>query len=290
MIISGLQCAFLLFHNQRVDHLRADRRHDAARGRSRRRGRLTTWHYQWMILHEFLPHFVGQPMVDDVLRHGRRFYRPGTGRPSSRSSSRAPPTASGTAWSGRRTGRTSPATTANRSSASSSTRASDGRPTRRPARRLRAPRRFVGWQTFFDFGDGQVKPNKLIDTQISTPLFNLPLGAIASRPPTALPQRNLLRQLTWSLPSGQRSRGMGVAALRRRPLRARGLRPHLERSTPLWYYVLKEAELLADGLHLGPVGGRIVAEVIIGLSQTDPARTSARSRPGSRRSRAGRAR
>ena len=33
--------------------------------------------------------------------------------------------------------------------------------------------------------------------------------------------------------------------------------------------MLKEAELLADGLHLGPVGGRIVAEVFIGLLQTD---------------------
>ena len=44
----------------------------------------------------------------------------------------------------------------------------------------------------------------------------------------------------------------------------------LEHSTPLWYYVLKEAEIVADGLHLGPVGGRIVAEVFLGLLQTDP--------------------
>ena len=28
---------------------------------------------------------------------------------------------------------------------------------------------------------------------------------------------------------------------------------------------------MEQGLHLGPVGGRIVAEVIIGLMQTDPA-------------------
>ena len=38
----------------------------------------------------------------------------------------------------------------------------------------RAPRRFIGWQTFFDFGGDQtqhVRPNKLIDTSISTPLF-----------------------------------------------------------------------------------------------------------------------
>jgi hypothetical protein len=43
-----------------------------------------------------------------------------------------------------------------------------------------------------------------------------------------------------------------------------------ENSTPLWYYTLKEAEVVADGLHLGPVAGRIVAEVFIGLLQSDP--------------------
>jgi len=43
-----------------------------------------------------------------------------------------------------------------------------------------------------------------------------------------------------------------------------------ERDTPLWYYVLKEAEVIGDGLHLGPVGGRIVAEVFVGLLQSDP--------------------
>jgi hypothetical protein len=31
----------------------------------------------------------------------------------------------------------------------------------------RAARRFIGWQTFFDFGDGEVKPNKKIDTTTS---------------------------------------------------------------------------------------------------------------------------
>jgi hypothetical protein len=36
---------------------------------------LTTWHYQWMLVHEFLPEFVGQELVDDVLKRGPRFYR-----------------------------------------------------------------------------------------------------------------------------------------------------------------------------------------------------------------------
>jgi len=42
-----------------------------------------------------------------------------------------------------------------------------------------------------------------------------------------------------------------------------------ERSTPLWYYVLKEAELIGGGQLLGPVGGRIVGEVIVGLLRGD---------------------
>ena len=33
--------------------------------------------------------------------------------------------------------------------------------------------------------------------------------------------------------------------------------------------MLKEAELIEDGLHLGPVGEGLVAEVLIGLIQSD---------------------
>ena len=42
------------------------------------------------------------------------------------------------------------------------------------------------------------------------------------------------------------------------------------RSTPLWYYILAEAAAMAGGEHLGPVGGRIVTETLIGLLRTDP--------------------
>jgi hypothetical protein len=41
---------------------------------------------------------------------------------------------------------------------------------------------------------------------------------------------------------------------------------------PLWFYILKEAEHgSGGGDRLGPVGGRIVAEVLIGLLRADPA-------------------
>jgi len=45
---------------------------------------------------------------------------------------------------------------------------------------------------------------------------------------------------------------------------------NLDDSTPLWFYVLNEGLPLGNGgRHLGPVGGRIVGEVFIGLLQLD---------------------
>ena len=38
----------------------------------------------------------------------------------------------------------------------------------------RAPRRFVDWQTFFDFGDGNARPDKRIDSKLSSMLLALP--------------------------------------------------------------------------------------------------------------------
>jgi hypothetical protein len=107
-------------------------------------------------------------------------------------------------------------------------------------------------------------------------LFPLPLPAIAPHTqtsPTVLPQRNLLRRLTWGLPSGQAlARAMGVPPLDPADLEdIAAVYAPFATSTPLWYYVLAEAKAAAGGLNLGPVGGRIVAETLIGLLRADPA-------------------
>ena len=274
LIISGLQCAFLLAHNAAVDRVRAAGETDSAEAFAEAR-RIVTWHYQWMVLHEFLPMVVGQGMVDDVLANGRRCYTPAPGRPF------IPVEFQGAAY---RMGHSMvrPSYRANLAGDGGNpffamvfdAAHSDEADPPDLTGGHRAPRRFIGWQTFFDFGDGQVRPNKMIDTKLSSPLFALPLRSIASRDqPVVLPQRTLLRHVTWQLPSGQRiAREMGAPVLAPADLgelAAYGL--GLETNTPLWYYVLKEAELQAGGRRLGPVGGRIVAEVLIGLLQTDPA-------------------
>jgi Animal haem peroxidase len=279
IVIAGLHAAFLLFHNKVVDLLTKNsiRLVSTARGGNdpqeifRQARQLTTWHYQWMILNEFLPLFVGQSMVNDILRNGRKFYRPEV--------TQIPVEFQAAAY---RFGHSMvrPSYRANFTSLAGQPffaiifdPSQENSPDPDDLRGgFRAQRRFIGWQTFFDFGDGNMRPNKLIDTKISTPLFDLPLAAIASGdPPTSLPQRNLLRQVTWQLPSGQ-----SIASRMRVPvlsgsdlseLKDFGL--NLHESTPLWYYILKEAELVEKGARLGPVGGRIVGEVIIGLLQLD---------------------
>ncbi len=269
MVIAGLHAAFLLFHNHVVDRVRASGETDPGRiFRLARRD--VTWHYHWIVLNELLPSYIGRSMVDDIRWRGRRFYRAGD-----EDQAAMPVEFQGAAY---RFGHSlvRPSYRANLQGDRGGPffgfifdPRSQGQVDPDDLRGgARAARRFIGWQTFFDFGDGQVKPRKTIDTRLSTPLFRLPLGAIADgSTPTSLPQRNLLRQLTWQLPSGQRlAEAMGVQPLRRGDLsELAGYGVGLDHSTPLWYYVLKEAALAAGGQTLGLVGGRIVGEVIIGL-------------------------
>jgi hypothetical protein len=85
----------------------------------------------------------------------------------------------------------------------------------------------------------------------------------------SLASRNLMRHVNFGLPSGQAvARVLGTRALT--PAQLSELQPYdMDRSTPLWFYILKEAQLLEDGLRLGPVGARIVGEVFIGLLKAD---------------------
>jgi heme peroxidase len=71
-VISQLHLQFLRVHNAVVDRLRV-------RGASRERTfeearQICAWHYQWIVLHEFLPLTVGQELVDRIQQEGRLVY------------------------------------------------------------------------------------------------------------------------------------------------------------------------------------------------------------------------
>jgi hypothetical protein len=275
LIVSQLHLAFTKFHNEVVDTVRAEGVADVNYVFDHAQ-RLVRWHYQWIVVHEYLPAILGEALVEDILRTGRRFYR-------WRNAPFIPVEFSVAAY---RFGHSQvrPGYIANFSG-------DQGRPFVAHLFRSdvdhslsdpddlvggkRAPRRFVDWRTFFDLGStppghedlgASPKPNKRIDTKLSSILFDLPGLADA---PHSLAQRNLLRQLTFELPSGQRvARAMDLKRIKRDDLA--DLRPlGFDVDTPLWLYLLREAEVLADGRRLGPVGGRIVAEVVLGLLQGD---------------------
>ncbi len=270
LIVSQLQLAFLRFHNLVLADVSAELGAGfTADENFAEAQRIVRWHYQWLIVHQFLPTTVGQATVDDVVTNGRNFftwrndpfipvefavaaYR--FGHSQVRPSYRANFGTSGTDL------------TQQFFAMIFDPAALDPDPADLRGGH-RAPRRFIDWQTFFDFGDGRAKPNKKIDTTLSTPLFHL-LGQPPATP-TSLASRNLLRALTMGLPSGQRvARAMALPELAPADLAdLKDLQLHLR--TPLWFYVLREAGVTASGEHLGPVGGRIVTEVVIGLLEGD---------------------
>lgn len=152
------------------------------------------------------------------------------------------------------------------------------------------------------------QPAYRIDTQLVDPLASLPDQRNETKPGRkSLPALNLMRGVALGLPSGQAvARRMGYEPLTDEQLwldegnltdktvrDARKAvfekyRKQLHENAPLWYYILREAELTdakpvtftddasnkprtvpLGGAHLGQVGGRIVAEVLIGLVQAD---------------------
>jgi hypothetical protein len=283
IVISGLHAAFMKFHNNAVDAVVTPGAEPVDVFAEARRQ--TTWHYQWLVVNQLLPSFVGQATVDAVLASSDRFY-------GARKQAFIPVEFSGAAY---RFGHSMvrPSYRANLAGDAgapffglifdSRVAVADGAtPTSDPGDLrggFRSARRFVGWQTFFDFGGAfttAVRPNKVIDTVLSTPLFALPFSAIAhlagAPGPTSLPQRTLLRHLTWSLPSGQVvAKHMRLPALQRADLAdLAGFGVGLDKATPLWLYVLREADVVNQGLFLGPVGGRIVAQVMLDLMRADP--------------------
>ena len=273
LIISQLQVAFLKFHNAVVDYVRDELGLSGGEVFAEAQ-RIVRWHYQWIVIHEYLRKTCGDALIDDILANGRRFYK-------WRNEPYIPVEFAVGAY---RFGHSQVRPSYRANFAGNA----DGSPffamifreTAAPENdpddlsgSVRAPRRFADWPTFFDFGDGQVKPNKKIDTTLSTALFRLP-GTVVGHPnaasnPSSLAQRNLLRHLTFSLPSGQRvAKAMKIEPLTKAQLHK--LAPWgLDDNTPLWFYVLQEAESLASGERLGPVGGRIVAEVMLGLIEGD---------------------
>jgi hypothetical protein len=132
--------------------------------------------------------------------------------------------------------------------------------------------RQIDWRLLFSF-DGQNQPqaSRRLTPQLVPALMRLPEALVGQTPRAefhSLASRDLYRGHAVALPSGE-----AVAkALGLHPCTANELKmtDASWTGTPLWLYVLAEAEAQHKGEYLGELGGRIVAEVILSLLQKDP--------------------
>jgi hypothetical protein len=256
--ISQLHLAYLKFHNAVVDHLRAE--DGVAAGEVFREvQRLVRWHHQWIALHEFLPLVAGAEIASATLRDGPRHYRPRMGE------AYIPVEFSDAAY---RFGHSQIRAVYRLNDAASGPLFPDciGMcPV--PAARV------IAWRNFFDVDEvAQPQASKRIDTRLAHSLIALPeqiVGVTDLPEHHSLAVRDLLRARALDLPSGEAvAEALGAAPLTRDELALPNA--DWQGGTPLWYYILREAEVRHNGERLGEVGGRIVAEVLVGLVDADP--------------------
>jgi hypothetical protein len=292
VIVSQLQSTMQRFHNRVVDFLT---RKTGAAPEFEEVQRSVRWHYQWVVLHDFLPTIAGQDVVHKVLPHLKNKTSIRDDEPQLRFFHWAkipfmPIEFSAAVY---RFGHSMVRpiyrlnTTVDRKEIFS---IADENNSLTGFRAL--PSNFaIDWSLFFNMGDAPPQgPKRLqksykIDTSLVNPLGSLPEVIGANVP--SLAERNLIRGWRMGLPSGQTvARYMDAEVIPDEKLlvgKAIVLKPSdkpnkpiLEISTkfagnaPLWFYILAEAQQGFDGnnatpIRLGPVGGRIVAEVLIGL-------------------------
>lgn len=139
------------------------------------------------------------------------------------------------------------------------------------------PDKAVQWSHFVR---PRSEPAMEIGTRLVDPLGNLPDDSIepfgnspAPHEPHALALRTLCRGAATKLPTGQQIRAalqpdaeVPRASDAWKTLRSLGF----DDETPLWYYILLEAETTECGRCLGTIGSRIVAEVVEASLHHDP--------------------
>jgi Animal haem peroxidase len=290
LVVAQTHLAMIHFHNRVLDKLPASVPPTERFTRARKR---VTLHYQWMIRHDYLPRICQASVLDDVFTNGRKLVEPDAAPTSvptmpvefsvaafrlGHSMVRASYN-----WNRRFPGTAGSLDFLFAFSGTSGDMFGD----------VRLPSNWIAdWRRMYDFPAGgrpalaapgsNVNHAMRIDTRLTDPLADLPLGSFggdASIPDGDLRRnlafRNLVRANMVRLASGQqmvtrlKARGVNLAALTRTQIldgKGGAKLDHLTAAeknavvarTPLWFYVLREAEL-NDG-RLKGVGARIVAE------------------------------
>jgi len=279
LIVAQLHLAFMRFHNKIVEGLKdgtVKPPSPVRRGLFEEARQLVIWHYQWIVLHDFLKRLVDKDVLEEVLEKGRAFYRPYR-------DAFIPVEFAAAAY---RLGHSM----VREGYDYNEVFTFKPGPRRRTTATLALLFRFSGrsgtnvpipsdwiidWRRFFQFaGDGVTAGlSRKLDPFLAPTLSEIPDGGVL--PGVNLPIANLRRGRSLGLPSGQnvarrmRLKPLSPEDIAKGPDGQVAAKHNLHIETPLWYYILKEAEQRGDSKRLGPVGSRILSEVFVGLLEYD---------------------
>jgi Animal haem peroxidase len=297
-IVSQLQGLLLRFHNRLVDQYAKDPRVAFSDIQQ-----LVRFHYHYVILNDFLPRLVSSGVLDDLKTNGHydqkklRYYHWKTDP--------FMPVEFSVAAYRLGHSMVRPGYRLNHLRDSLLPIFPDRSKEGLTGFRKMGPGRAIDWGRFIDIdirhysGSKENDKNRLqfayrIDTSLVNPLSLLPMPQVVGEKPRALAARNLIRGLKMDLPCGQDvARAMGVPPLDDKDILigqgldkpgklpdvvAAGKSKWFAGNCPLWTYILAEAmhhkkkvkvpvkgDRHISTPQLGPVGGRIVAEVLLGL-------------------------
>jgi len=279
--IAQMHACFVAFHNNVADYLESSS--DIATLEFRAVREMVTQHFQSVVLHDFLWRLIPDEIYNDVMKNGRTLFYP-AGVPSGTAID-LPVEFTHAAFrfghsmvrSQYRWNRIISIARAPELFTHSSRNGPDG------FRQLH-PDWIIDWRNFVDFSGlagtaarKAINFARKIDVSIATTLGNLPHGERQYGEPASLPARDMIRSQALSIPSGQsltrqlqKHFGLYVpeikpgefAVLHNEAVKSALRDSDLINHTPLWPYLLAEAELRSNGEQLGPLGGRIVMEVL----------------------------
>ncbi|SFI58276.1 peroxidase family protein [Planctomicrobium piriforme] len=282
LAVAQTHVAFLKFHNKVADSLPF-----GTTDPFRAAQRTVRQHYQSVVLHDFLPRLVDPTTYHDVLQHGRRFFM-ANGIPSGQplcmpvefsvAAYRLGHSLIRNAYQWNkvfRTGGPGPAASLDLLFEFSEVSTHLGlfaEPT--------IPSDWIiRWNGFHDFtgipdiaNHPEFNFARKIDTRLARRLDNLPeFAAQIEVHMRSLAARNLLRGKFIGLPTGQAVANeiavisLTPAQIATGPLASIITARGFDTLTPLWFYILKEAEVIENGERLGPVGSRILVETFHAL-------------------------
>lgn len=298
LAVSQTHLAFLKFHNKVVDHLVSQGTppqslfDDASK--------LVRWHYQWMVLHDWVERIAEPGIVAKLQTEGRKFYRfktvPFMPVEFAGALYRFGHSMVREQYSYNRVFRPVPPNLAQATldllfRFSSLSGQINGE---LPGGIDDLPSNWaIDWRRWYKFNTPPTTPNfEFNQSRKLDPLLTPKLHTLPGFPPgreASLAFRNLRRGVILKLPSGQDVAAamkakipslnpITPAEIATGPDGAVAQQKGFDQVTPLWYYILKEAQVRGNGERLGPVGARLVAEVFVGLVQGD--KDSFMSQPG----------